>query len=568
LLDQPLIIGFNLPFDVGIILQWFPEFIDRVFDAFDKDCFHDASIAQRLGEIATGKPAAYMNLSRLCEYLGLGKLDKEDSPQKDYARFLGKELSEYPEAHRAYPLKDALMHRKCYERVRAKYGNLINGRAIASETRHAMWLHLCAAWGIRTDSGNLEKLRQSAHENVERLRGAARKNGFIRENNSKDTKVIKQRVADAYGAKSNWPLANKGTGLKKAGKPYELKHIAINKIALADSGDKLLEKFAEYGQWASVVNKDIPMLEAGLHEPIHTRYGLADTTRTTSSDPNEQNLRRLPGIRECIRPRPGKCFGAIDVGGLEMGTFAQVLIWCMGAHRTADLLNSGVNAHLLTAASLLKIPYEEAERRLKALDKEVKKARQLCKAPNFGYPGGMSAATFVPFARGQGSKVTLEQAVELKANWARTFPEGPAYLRWNRTTQNRNTGFYDFIIPGSPDILRARATYCSAANGRFQGLGAQAVKTCGWKLTREAWTDRKSPLYAIPMVMFIHDEFIYEITIGEQHEVMTRAREVIVESLHKSLPDVRLDAEPLAMSVWSKDAEPVYEKGRLQIWNP
>lgn len=567
MLQAPLIAGFNLSFDVGIILEHFPEFIDDIFAAYDAGKFVCVAVAERLGEISVGAPAKYSNLDDLGTYYGLQSLDKANSPQKDYARFFGKELSEYPERHIAYPKQDASHTLKLWQRVRQRHSALVSMEAIRSESRHDLWLHLCASWGFRTDAVNLEDLRREAHARAAQLQQDAVANGFLRPDGSKDTKVIKSAVQSAYGNAA--PLTKTGLKLLKSGGTPELKHVSTAKVALEDSGDPLLMAFADWGAWSAVINKDLDMLEFGLHHPIHTRYGMAATTRTTASGPNVQNFRRLAGVRECVVPRSGHCFGFIDVSGLELGTLAQVISWTLDSRNMCKLINAGTDLHLLAACRLRGWDYDTAKKRLEAGDPEVKEIRQFCKIANFGYAGFMGAKTLVPYARQQGVVITLSQAKDLRANWVRTLPEGERYLRWTKTQKNWKTGRYDFRIPGSPNILRAGATLASSANGRFQGLGAQGMKACGWEITKESWTDKSSPLYAVPMWIFIHDEFGFEIPIGEQGPVLQRADEIMVRELEKKMPDVRFKTEATASSLWAKGAKQVFEAdGSLGIWTP
>ena len=560
-------VWFNAPFDIGVALQWFPGLIDQIFEALDSGRVYDLAILERLIEISEGRPARYDNLASITARYGVAELDKESSPRLDYARLLGRPLSEYPESYIQYPKKDAESTGRTWERARSR-GKRVSLEAIASETRAAVWLHLCASWGVRTNAENVESLRRAATEAVEQLREQVESYGFIRPDGSKDTKVIKQAVWDAYGESP--PLAKTGQQRVKDGLPWELKHIATNKVALADSGEPRLEGFAKYGEWAAVLNKDIDMLRGGLELPIHTRYGMADTTRTTSSGPNMQNFRRLEGVRECVVPRPGKVFGQIDVSGLELGTLAQVINWKLGRREMIDLINDDTDLHLLAAARLNGWDYKDALRRLKVEhDKHVKEQRQFCKIANFGYPGFMGAATLVPYARQQDTRITLEQAIDLKANWKKTLPSAAAYLRWIKTCRNPRTDRYDFLIPGSPDILRAGATIASCANGHFQGLGAQGMKRAGWNVTKEAWTNRSSALYGQKMVLFIHDEFIFEISPEDVHPVMTEAQRVLLSSLREIIPDVKFKADPAAMPFWTKDAETVRDKkGELIVWQP
>jgi DNA polymerase-1 len=82
------------------------------------------------------------------------------------------------------------------------------------------------------------------------------------------------------------------------------------------------------------------MLRMGVEFPIHTRFDIVETGRTSSSGPNVQNIRRLPGIRECFVPRDGWWFMQADYPGLELKTLAQVCIWLLGQSRLAEVLNA------------------------------------------------------------------------------------------------------------------------------------------------------------------------------------------------------------------------------------
>lgn len=560
------IVGFNAAFDVGVWLTWFPDHVDRIFDALEEGRFLDAMIAERLREMACGEPARYRDLSALCEAYGLGRLDKEGSPRLGYARLFGAPLRDYSEAERVYPLKDAVAHLRVFQRVAARSKSKVRRELIATETKHSVWLHLCAARGFRTDPGRIDQLRANAMRAVRDLRDQVVDSGLIRGPDaakpySKDMAAIRRRVLLAYG---------KGAPLSKSGKKAEtplFRHVATDKITLQDSGDPLLETFASYGEWSAVVNKDLTMLEKGVLGPVHTRFGMADGGRTTSSGPNTQNFRRLPGIRECVIPRAGHCFGQIDVSGLELGTQAQIHVWHLNDRRMADLINADVDLHLLSACRLTRWKYDDAKKRLKSGDKQVKEIRQFCKIANFGYPGWMAARTLVPYARNQGVRITLKQAEDLRENWGRVLPGCLRYLRWTKTFRNRATGLFDFEIPGTENMLRSGATLAASANGRFQGLGARGMKNAGWALMKEHWTDRRSVLRDMHLAFFIHDEFIPEIPIGMQDPVMRRMDVVIRRELARTMPDVKMKTEFCAMAYWSKDAKEIYNaKGKLEIW--
>lgn len=581
LLRAPRIVGFNLAFDMGLILQWFPELIDLVFAAYDEDRVFDLGIAERLGEISTGLPDFHHNLKTLCAKYGI-EIQKEGTPRLFYAPLLGEPLSKYSAEDLAYIKQDASAHRRAWFRVRARYPR-VSDEAIAEETRAALSLHLIAAWGLRTDIDNIEKLRRAAHEAVQELRIEALQEGFIRKNEdgtySKNMAKIKEAVFEAWGGVP--PITKTGQKLlRKRGRGAQLtaaerfKYAATHKVSLLDSGDPTLEAFGHYGEWSAVINKDLDLLEGGIVLPIHTRFGIAGTTRTTSSNPNTQNFRRIAGVRECIVPRAGRCFVESDVTGLELGTLAQVISWKLKITHMADMINDGIDLHLFAACRLNSWDYETAKGWLKERDangdptvrsKHVKEQRQFCKIANFGYPGFMGAATLVPYARQQGTRITLAQAVDLRANWERALPSAAAYLRWVKTKKNPRSGLYDFVIPGS-DILRAGVTISSCANGHFQGLGARALKRALWLLSLDSWTCKESPLYAVPCNMFVHDSVTFEAEIGDQDRVARRVEKVMQVALREKLPDLQLKIESVASLHYSKDNErKTDDRGRLLI---
>ena len=157
---------------------------------------------------------------------------------------------------------------------------------------------------------------------------------------------------------------------------------------------------------------------------MHTNFGMAASGRSTSSKPNVQNPRRLPGIRECFTPRQGKVFAQGDFSGLELHTLAQTCVTLFGESHLAEVLNAGLDPHTAFAADILGISYEEAVRRYEAGDEEVENARQTSKVANFGFPGGLGAEKLCLFARKTyGVILTEERAKELKLQWLDRWPE-------------------------------------------------------------------------------------------------------------------------------------------------
>lgn len=197
----------------------------------------------------------------------------------------------------------------------------------------------------------------------------------------------------------------------------------------------------------------------------------------------------------------------------------------------------------------------------------VKDARQLAKVCNFGFPGGLGARGFITYAAGFGRAVTEDQARALKERWLHQWPEAREYF--NRIGAMFPEGVEKATIRqfGSGRI-RGGCFYTEACNTLFQGLGADVAKAAGWGLLKACLTDQASPLYGGRLVNFIHDEYLVEVSDDDQaHDAAVELGRVMGEAGSVYLPDVPVRAEPLLARRWSKDAEPVFQDGRLVPWD-
>jgi hypothetical protein len=103
---------------------------------------------------------------------------------------------------------------------------------------------------------------------------------------SKNTKALKAAVTLAY--EGNPPLTEKKKD-KKTGKMRGGGQIATSRHVLQDSQNHELEAWSQYNEYVALMSKDMTIFARGV---VHTRIGMANTTRITSSDPNCLNFRR------------------------------------------------------------------------------------------------------------------------------------------------------------------------------------------------------------------------------------------------------------------------------------
>jgi DNA polymerase-1 len=445
-------------------------------------------------------------------------------------------------------------------------------------------MHLCKASYLATGDAQLARLADWK-DNLESLVAS----GLVDVEHSRDTKAAARRCVEAYAALGK--SAPRTDGYKKAiakGEtpgPYDF--VSLDADTCAASDDLILSLYSEYTSLAKTLANDIPMLRSGVTTPVHSRFDeLRKTGRTSSSSPNVQNVRRLPGIRECFIPRPGFVFIDCDFGMLELHTLAQVCYWVLGFSTLGDALNAGVDPHLRMASAILRIEYDEAKRRREAGDGEVDNARTAGKGVNFGRPGGLSAKTFVVYAwTNYKIRLTLDEAQHLIDLYDQTWVEMPRYFGWIKSQKDpnysktvvddegreRELSRFDIVQPWS-QRLRAGAAYCEACNSPFQGLGADVAKLALWLVWKATMglseLGKADPLYGCRIVNFVHDSIMTEAPEGRAHEAAMRQKELMDLAGRIVLPSVPVKADALVCRQWSKKAQRWKDaEGRLIPWD-
>lgn len=543
--DDLLLVGHGLAYDLCVFVR--EGLAAEVMRALERGRVHDTWVIERLGEIAGYSARKKLDLATCCKAHGLpAPALKEEGLQTGFAQFL--DAPAIPEPHLTYALDDLVVGR-LYERQRRRFRDVADD-VIALFTRLAFWTRLMANHGVVTCPDAVEALRLRAAEELAYLRPLAVEYGFVRPNGTRNMKAIHAAVAAAYGDRC--PRT-------PTGKPQ------TSALVLSEAPDPRLQAFAHYGEWLKTESADVPMLAAGI---LHSRYGLADTGRTTSSQPNLQNLRGRGGIKECIRPRPGHAFIERDYSGVELCTFAQTCVWELGRHHMADTINaSGDPAalHALLGGYLLRCSPEELMRRYKAGDPDAENARTRAKNANFGFIGGLGYRRFVDYVRllSKGKiLLTLDESRALREAWGRANPDGPAYLDWVADTE-LSDGTFEAVIPGS-GLVRRGMWYSAAANCRFQGLAAAIMVEAGWRLAKW-WLLGGGPA----LCMFVHDAFILEAPIDAVHDIDLAFERLLREAAAEVMPDVITKTAGAAMDRYSKHAKRVTdEKGHLKIWTP
>lgn len=468
-----------------------------------------------------------------------------------------------------------------------------------NQTRAYFALYLGSAWGIRTDVRGVEILERETRAAYEETKAELIEAGLVRPNGVRDTKAAKRlmlevcaeqglvlRRTDGHTESTGKCCKFDGTEVPDGADECE-DHVCLDAEACEATDHPTLISYAEFGTLTKVLSNDVKSLSGGVEYPIHTRYGLAETGRTTSSKQellkeysmNIQNLRRREGIREAFVPRPGKVFADADYPQLESYAWAQFCLARLGVSKLAEALNAGLDSHLMLTATMLGVPYDVVEQNYRDGDPEVEDLRQLAKVGNYGFPGGMGAKTMLASAKKQLKRevvqrlgLDLERMVLLRDQWKETWDEaqlyldyirglGPAYpARFSATVESLYTKRY-----------RGGVSYCAACNSGFQALGSDCAKRALWLVAKAQYVEPESPLFNTRTVAFVHDELVLEVNDGPSaHDAAQRLADLMAEGANVYLPDVpipRAKIKPLLMRRWSKKAKPVYDaSGRLTPW--
>jgi DNA polymerase-1 len=594
--ESVLFVGHHVAYDFAVMAAHEPRLLPLIFKAYKENRVTDTMLRMKLLDISVGhfrgydqeieneKTGKISSVFRKFDYnldfcyrratKGKDALDK-DTWRLRYGELIPVPMAEWPEGAKHYSQKDATATRVVYE-FEEWYEQQVIKQYLALENRHihnpepladqfrqaraAFWIELMAVWGIRTNPDFVGTLEEEVIEYEAKLQKILEDEGLVRSDGSRIMAAVEHRMRIACESAGREPRkTDKG-------------NIKTSEEACKETGDPILLAYADYNSLSAVQSKDVPLLLEGREMPIHARFeSIVATGRTSCSKPNIQNIRRLPGIRECFVPRPGKVFIDADYDGLELRTLAQVCMSWLGKSALADVLNKGDDPHLSVASTILHRPYSDIKSRKKEPD--VFNARQLGKAANFGFAGGLGYTSFVSYAKMSGVIITEEEAKELKVNWMKTFPEMKDYFAlidsWTREmSREENPDGCLAIEHLFSKRLRGDCFYTVGCNSPFQGLGADATKAAGFLIAEECYIKKDSPLFGSRIVNYIHDQFLVETDdVPEAHDAAMRLAELMCIGAAPFLPDVPATVkEPLLARSWSKNAEQVWLEGRLVPW--
>jgi hypothetical protein len=596
-----VLVGHNVAYDLAVVCAQFPVLTPFCYAALLQDRVTDTMLRQRLLDIEqgclggyfvplkkptkTGKTTRFVRLSYSLSVLhkrhGFGELEKDEWRLK-YGELRDVPLERWPDGAVEYAALDAVATLRVYEAQEAiGSATLVDQYA---QTRAAFALHMMSVRGYVTDPVACAALIDACEAMIDRARQMCVAAGLVRESGTKNVKAARERLLSALhvtAAEVDPAQADRfHVQAFDDGRRIQLTPggaVAINAQAARDSGDSALLAYATLTSASTLRAKALLMAEGSRGLPLQTRFEtLLETGRTSSSKashplvgPASQNFARdtgeLPGMRECIIPRAGLVFCSIDGDNAESRAAAQAAMWMVGYSRLAEALNAGRDVHMVVAAQILGISYDEAITRKK--DEDVSDARQLAKVANFSLFGGARPSTMLPFARGMGVTLTLDRAEEISVAFHEAWPEIGECLQMIRRELRGEPGSmrmsYAAWVSGR---VRGDCRYTQAANGLLlQSLIADAFKAALLPL-EIACHDATSPLYGSAPLLFLHDEVLLEVPVDTAHEAAYCARDIIVAACAPYLPDVPMTAEPALMMAFTKGAPTLHDSNGRLTW--
>jgi hypothetical protein len=582
--------GANVAFDLAVVSQEFPELWGLVWKAYRDGRIWDVSITEKLINIGKGElkwklmsDGSYQKVEYSLAALVKARLPEFPPLDKDTWRFkygtlYDVPISEWPAGAVEYSLVDAAVtHLVQVLQLQEPAKYLYDAYA---QARAGWWLHLMTCHGFKVDPHAVKVLEEHVRGRLARLSAQLQAAGLVRADGSRDTKAAAARMVYVCTALGREP--------KKTPKGQ----VQLTDEECSETGDPTLIAYAEYTSLSNILKKDVLALkqaaDAGM--PIQSRFDpLKETGRTGSSGGAKskkgvrteysfqlQNVRRdpkpnadgsyPPTVRGCFVPRDGYRLCSIDWGQMELHAWAQVCLDLLGRSDLAKMLNDGIDVHCKLGSLITGRTYEEVYRARKT-EAWAKDARQMAKAANFGFPGGLGAKKFCAYAKGSwGLVLTEKQGEELREAWRRMLSEADIYFAYISRLVEEGTD--QQIVQTRSNRLRGGVGFTDGANGFFQGLAADCAKDAGFDLAEAFYVRPERACYGSRLVNMVHDEFLFEVPIDRDHEAAMDANSIMEAAGRRWMPDCPPRSEPALMMRWYKDAEAVYENGRLVPWRP
>lgn len=222
-----------------------------------------------------------------------------------------------------------------------------------------------------------------------------------------------------------------GVGLKVIEKTAKGAPSVSSDVLMNYVGNPVVDDLLEYRRLTKLETFIKSWEKIQANDRIYPSFNItARTGRTTCSNPNLQQIPQDKNVRNLIEARPGWKTAELDFSQIEL----RVASMFSGDANMQHAYQSGSDLHSKTTELLFGDTSGLSPQ-------EQKRKRTEAKSMNFGFLYGMSAKTFVDYAKGYGLNITEEQSEGFRNDFFKAYPrllpwheECKAYARKNGHT--------------------------------------------------------------------------------------------------------------------------------------
>ncbi len=556
------------------------------------------------------QPAGLSLASLVSHYFGDDMSEVKKGPDAwrlRYSELEGLSLDQWPQAAIDYSIQDSVYTHRLYSEIQKTSGlslNKANSRLIEA----SFWLNLMGKKGIEIDQSRVLQLEAEIYEKLAPKYDFLIETGFCtptkQQRPKKNMKVLCEHVKNTVKNPIKSPKGNIKTDLEALTSYY------------VDTQDRVFSTFLDLNEYDKVLTAYVSRLKGA--DLIMSDYRMPMTTGRTSSAGSslypsvniQQMPRKVPNVtwdvRNCFVPRAGYTMVSIDYSGLELASAACQLAKTFGKSQMRDMLNAGdtpVDLHSMLAAQIMTLKGQKTTyETFIGLKKTEPYAgmRQLCKAINLGFPGGigydvmrqqlLAGGTKTKFTtllasedkayllaqcwnllkKDQNIRVkqiaprewalVYDELVGLKKDMFKVYPDLERFLKEqhkgamtgeilhkkNKFGEWEDEPMYRYQVG---DFVQDWCTYTSYCNGYLMQTPASiGAINAGIELGRQY-----SEHLDVNILAFIHDEYLFEVRIGKEAEHIRNVSEIMLNEMQKVLKGVRLAVEATKMPYWTKE---------------
>ena len=544
-----LIIGQNIPYDLVLMMRWYPRLIPPIIRALDEGRVFDTQMRERMLHLKDTGSLGYKPFPSLGD-MTLKYLKKDVSADKKgddiwrlkYGTLDGVPFDQWPSEATRYAKEDA---RHTFDVFQAQGGINNIQPTEQMQVQAAVVLNATGVWGFAIDQNKRAVIKQSLETKAASLHTEIDSFGWTGTGSQKrlmelvahawhfknfqflqtraqltgvqiDVALWQQHIPPRMNIKTimlesidagaplpgltfapgvDWKMWCKETIKSMPDVPMTKKGVSIAGEVLEQLGD-VVKEFATYTELRHVEKMLENYIEPYSRDTVHPRFvPLVTTGRTGCREPNTQNvprkdekLRPGEGFRTMFMARKGCVLGTVDYSQLELCTLAASIrtMFPGVACTLGDAIDAGKDVHCITGGLIAGMSYEAMLEGKKAKDPTVIHLRQSAKAVNFGKPGGLGLGAFIGYAKNNyGVELHRGSAYKIISAWERAWPEIPNVYLKHSANQVETSPTETFTAYTITGRPKANCIFTEGSNYPFQGLAADGAKAALWAIWKE-----------------------------------------------------------------------------------